>query len=147
MNPLLLTANVFPLARLMFASENVPSPAVLVFCPASETLAPLKGCRVAAASTLPLTASPPARDCKSTVKTGDVAELVAAWADGKARPCAAHHETSNGKPRCLGIQLVVFIKLLGLPDVKAAQRKFSVVIHPGGSEWSSGAEARTCLGQ
>jgi hypothetical protein len=118
----------------MFTRENVPSPAVLVFCPASDTLAPLKGCRVAAASTLPLTVSPPAKDCKSTVKTGDMAELVAAWADGRAKPWAAHHKTSNGKPRCLGIQLVVFIKLLILPGVKAARRKFSVVIYPGCSE-------------
>jgi hypothetical protein len=53
MNPLLLTVNVFPLARLMLASENVPSPAVVLFCPASDTLAPLKGCRVAAASNPP----------------------------------------------------------------------------------------------
>jgi hypothetical protein len=87
-----------------------------------------------AARTLPLTVSPPARDCKSTVKTGDMAVLVAATADGRARPCAAHHKTSNGKTRCLGIQLVVFIKLLVLPDVKAARRNFSVVIYPGGSE-------------
>ncbi len=122
-NPLWLTVNVFPLARLMFARENVPSPAVVVFSPASDTLAPLKGWRVAPVSTRPFTVSPPARDCKSTVKTGDMAVLVAAWADGRARPFTAHHKTSDGKPRCLGIQLVVFIKLPILP-----------VIYPGGSE-------------
>jgi hypothetical protein len=45
--------------------------------------------------------------------------LVPASADGSARPCAAHHKTSNGRPRCLGIQLVVFIKLLTLPVIYA----------------------------
>jgi hypothetical protein len=97
-------------------------------------LAALNGCRVAAASTLPLTVRPPARDCKSTVKVGDVAVLVPASADGRAKPCAAHHKTSSGKLMCLGIQLVVFIKLLIFPGVKAARRNFSVVIYPGGSE-------------
>jgi hypothetical protein len=47
----------------------------------------------------------------STAVMFESAELVAAWADGRAKPCAAHHKTSNGKRRCLGIQLVVFIEL------------------------------------
>jgi hypothetical protein len=63
-----------------------------------------------------------------------MAELVAAWADGRAGPCAAHHKTNNGRPRCFGIQLVVFIRLLIFPDVKAAQRNFLVVIYSGGGE-------------
>ena len=72
-NPLLLTVNVFPLAKLMFASENVPSPAVVVFCPASKTLAPLKSCRVAAARTLPFTVRPPVSPRRSTTKGPEAA--------------------------------------------------------------------------
>jgi hypothetical protein len=52
---------------------------------------PLKGCRVAAASTLPFTVSPPARDCKSTVKTGEVAVLLSACAIHAGNSAATKH--------------------------------------------------------
>jgi hypothetical protein len=131
-NPLLLTVSVLPLARTTPDRVKVPSPAVVVFCPPSDTAAPLMVAPLAAARTRPETVSVLSR--VSTTVTFESAEPVAARADGRARPCAAHHKTSNGKRRCLRIRLVVFIKLLILPCVKAAQRNFSVVIYPGGSE-------------
>jgi hypothetical protein len=73
------------------------------------------GTPLVAARTRPETVSVLSR--VSTTVTFESAELVAAQAAGSARPCAAHHKMSNGKRRCLGIQLVVFIKLLVLPAV------------------------------